>query len=311
MNARAPSDPAGRRAAISRVLWIVLILNVLVAAAKLLYGQRSGAIAMTADGVHSLADGASNVIGLVGIAFARRPPDADHPYGHRKYETFAALGIAMMLLVGCWEIASGAIERVRNPVTPSITNLGFVVIGVTIAINLIVVALERREAGRLGSEILKSDAAHTASDVYATLVVLASFLAARWNIAWADVLAAAIVVVFILFAAFEILRGTFATLADERRIPAGEVEAVALEEPGVREAHNVRSRGPEDDIHLDLHVLVDPHMEIAEAHEIGHRVEHRLKARWSELSDVVVHVEPALTEERAHPTIGEGLRAPD
>jgi cation diffusion facilitator family transporter len=182
---------------------------------------------------------------------------------------------------------------------------------VTITVNLIVVAVERREGKRLGSEILRSDAAHTASDVYASLVVLASFIAARWNLGWADVIAAAVVIGFILVAAFEILRDTFATLADERRIPAGEVETVALEEPGVREAHNVRSRGPEDDIHLDLHVLVDPHMEIAGAHEIGHRVEDRLKDRWPELSDVVVHVEPALAEERAHPTIGEGLRAPD
>jgi cation diffusion facilitator family transporter len=192
-----------------------------------------------------------------------------------------------------------------------ITAAGFVVLGVTITVNLIVVAVERREGKRLGSEILRSDAAHTASDVYASLVVLASFIAARWNLGWADVIAAAVVIGFILVAAFEILRDTFATLADERRIPAGEVETVALEEPGVREAHNVRSRGPEDDIHLDLHVLVDPHMEIAGAHEIGHRVEDRLKDRWPELSDVVVHVEPALAEERAHPTIGEGLRAPD
>jgi cation diffusion facilitator family transporter len=316
MNRPAPTrpasrDPAARRAAVSRVLWAVLFLNLIVAAAKLAYGSFSGAIAMTADGLHSLLDGSSNVIGLVGIALARRPPDADHPYGHRKYETFAALGIVMMLMIGCWEIASATIERIWNPRTPSIGPLGFAVLGATIAVNLIVVLLERREARRLHSEILRSDAAHTASDVYASLVVLASFLAARWNLAWADTLAAAVVIGFILVAAFEILRDTFATLADERRIRADAVEAEALEEPGVLEAHNVRSRGPEDDIHLDLHVLVDPRMAISEAHATGHRVEARLKKRWSELSDVVVHVEPALAEERARPTIGEGLRAPD
>lgn len=309
--AGGPLDPAARRAAVARVLGGVLLLNLGVAAAKLAYGHLSGAIAITADGLHSLLDGSSNVIGLAGLALARRPPDADHPYGHRKYETFAALGIVMMLMIGCWEIAGAAIGRILRPDVPTITPAGFVVLGVTIAVNLTVVVFERREGRRLRSEILRSDAAHTASDVYASLVVLASFLAARWNVAWADPVAAAIVIGFILVAAFEILRDTLATLADERRIPAGEVETEALEEPGVREAHNVRSRGAEDDVHLDLHVLVEPDMAISEAHAIGHRVEARLKRRWPELTDVVVHVEPAHAEERAHPTIGEGLRAPD
>src|SRR5206468_12593857 len=85
-----------RLAGIARVMWIILGLNLIVALAKLLYGYRSGAIAITADGIHSLLDSASNVIGLIGISVAGRPADSNHPYGHRKYETFAALGVAMM-----------------------------------------------------------------------------------------------------------------------------------------------------------------------------------------------------------------------
>ncbi len=299
-----------RRREIVRVLWGVLALNLLVAAAKVAYGQISGALAMSADGVHSALDGSSNVIALVGIALAHRPPDADHPYGHRKYETFAALGIVMLLMIACWEIGRSAALRLFHPHLPDITPAGFWILGVTISINLFVVWLERREGKRLRSEILRSDAAHTASDVLVSLVVLVSFLAARWNIGWADGIAAAVVIVFILRAAAGILRSTFATLADERRIPPGEIEAEAVAEPGVFEAHNVRSRGAEDDIHIDLHVLVDPHMEIAEAHAIGHRVEQRLRRRWPDVSDVVVHVEPGHEEERGTQTEGAGLRAP-
>lgn len=299
-----------RRRAVVRVLWIVLALNVIVAAAKLVYGQLSGALAMSADGLHSVLDGSSNVIALVGIAFAHRPPDADHPYGHRKYETFAALGIVMLLIVACWEIASSAFDRFLHPHAPHITAAGFWVLGVTITINLFVVWLERREGQRLKSEILRSDAAHTASDVYVSLVVLVSFIAAHWRIPWADAAAAGVVIVFILRAASEILRHTLATLADERRLPPAEIEAEATSEPGVLEAHNVRSRGPEDDIHIDLHVLVDAQMTIAEGHAIGHRVEERLRRRWPEVSDVVVHVEPGHEEERARHSDGEGLRAP-
>lgn len=301
---------AGRRLdRIAAILWWILWLNLAVAVAKLLYGWRSGAIAMTADGVHSLLDASSNVIGLVGVAVARRPPDANHPYGHRKYETFAALGIAAMLFFGCHEIVGAAIERLRNPRLPDITPLGFGIIGLTMAINLFVVWVERREGRRLQSELLTADAAHTGSDVLASLLVLVSFVAVRAGIGWADVAVAAVIVVLIAVAGVRILLGTLSTLSDERRIAPQLVEAAALEEPGVLEAHNVRSRGPRDDIHLDLHILVDPRMAIAAAHEVGHRVEHRLRARWPGLTDVVVHVEPALESERARAREGGGLRA--
>jgi cation diffusion facilitator family transporter len=300
---------AQRRDQVAAILWRILWLNLAVAVAKLLYGWKSGAIAMTADGIHSVLDASSNVVGLVGVAVARRPPDANHPYGHRKYETFAALAVAMMLFLGCHEVISSALARMRDPRPAEITTLGFVVIGVTIAINVFVVWIERREGRRLRSELLTSDAAHTASDVGASLLVLGSFVAARAGVDWADVAAAFVIVVLIAVAGVRIVLGTLSTLADERRIPPEQVEAAALEEPGVREAHNVRSRGPEDDIHLDLHILVDPQMAIAAAHAVGHRVEQRLRQRWPGVTDVVVHVEPALESERARAREGGGLKA--
>lgn len=300
-----------RQSSIVRMLWVILGLNLLVAVAKLLYGYRSGAIAINADGIHSLLDSSSNVIGIVGIAIARRPPDENHPYGHRKYETFAALGVAAMLLFGCQEILGAALDRFQHPRVPQIDALGFVVLGVTILINLGVTWAERREGRRLSSELLLSDAAHTRSDVFASLLVLASFAAAKFNILWADLAAAGVIVVLILHAGISILRGTLSTLSDERRLPPDEIETAALAEPGVLEAHNVRSRGPEDDIHLDLHILVDPESTLADAHLLGHRVERRLRAHWPGVTDVVVHVEPALDSERARSRQGGGLQAKD
>jgi cation diffusion facilitator family transporter len=303
------ASAARRLDRIARILWAILWLNLAVAIAKLLYGSRAGALAMTADGLHSLLDGSSNVIGLVGIAVARRPPDANHPYGHRKYETFAALGIAAMMLFGCREIVAAAIERLQHPRLPTITPLGYAVLAVTLAINLFVVWIERREGRRLHSEVLLSDAAHTGSDALASLLVLGSFAAARVGWAWADLAVAAVIVVLIAVAGVRILRATLSTLSDERRIDPEPIERVALEEPGVREAHNVRSRGPDDDIHLDLHILVDPRMAISSAHELGHRVERRLREHWPGVTDVVVHVEPAVESERARVREGGGLKA--
>jgi cation diffusion facilitator family transporter len=299
-----------RLASIARVMWIVLGLNLVVALAKLIYGQRSHAIAITADGVHSLLDAASNVVGLVGVRVARRPADNNHPYGHRKYETFAAMGVAMMLFLGCWEIGAATLERLVHPRFPDVDLLGYGVIGATLAINALVVFYETRAARALQSELLESDAAHTGSDVFATLLVLASFVAIRFHVGWADVAAAGLIVVLIVRAGVRILKGTLSTLSDERRLDPVEVETVALTEPGVLEVHNVRSRGPADDIHLDLHILVDPATPLSDAHAQGHRVEGRLRQRWPGVSDVVVHVEPALESERAHERVaGGGLKA--
>ncbi|HEX5635139.1 MAG TPA: cation diffusion facilitator family transporter, partial [Gemmatimonadales bacterium] len=146
-----PPSFAVRSAAISRVLWIILGLNLVVAAAKLFYGWRSGAIAITADGIHSLLDASSNVFGLVGLWVAGRPPDANHPYGHRKYETVAALAIAFMLFMGCWEIVESVLQRLRDPRVPNVSVEGFVILGLTIAVNVTVVAYERHEGRRLRS----------------------------------------------------------------------------------------------------------------------------------------------------------------
>src|SRR5438876_982071 len=137
---RAPAVPGSRSGTrirgIARVLWLTFALNLGIAAAKLVFGHITGSLAMTADGVHALLDCTANVMALVGLGVARRPPDENHPYGHRKYETFATLGIAGMMFLGCREILGEALGRLRHPVPPRISVLAFVVMGVTILGNL-------------------------------------------------------------------------------------------------------------------------------------------------------------------------------
>src|SRR5690606_14887469 len=99
----SPSSAGHNTAEVRRVLWRVLVLNAIVAAAKLVIGIMTGAVAMIADGFHSSMDASSNVLGLVGIKLAAQPPDEEHPYGHRRFETLATLGIGGLLLVAAWE----------------------------------------------------------------------------------------------------------------------------------------------------------------------------------------------------------------
>src|SRR5580765_5640985 len=132
-----------RYSAVSRVLIRVLALNLAVAIAKIVFGYASGAISILSDGFHSLTDAASNVVGLVGVRAAVRPPDEDHPYGHRKFETVAAAAVTVFLLLVMIEVLRNAFNHLTGRVAPhEISNASFVVMLVTVGVNLIVIAYE-------------------------------------------------------------------------------------------------------------------------------------------------------------------------
>ena len=127
------------RRQVRQVLLITLALNLVVAFSKILIGVVSGALAITADGFHSLVDGSSNVVALVANRIAGQPPDAEHPYGHRRFETIAALAIGAFLLLTAWEIVGSALERLGGSgETPQITPLTFAVMLATLAVNLFI-----------------------------------------------------------------------------------------------------------------------------------------------------------------------------
>src|SRR5258707_4209534 len=174
----SPSPPGPTRYAdVSRVLVRVLVLNLSVAVAKIAFGYASGAISILSDGFHSLTDASANVVGLVGVRAARRPPDDDHPYGHRKYETVAAAAVTVFLLLVMVEVLRNAINRLSGREPPhDVGVLSLVVMIVTVAINLFVVAYESREAERLASEVLMADALQTRGDVWTSLTVIAALV---------------------------------------------------------------------------------------------------------------------------------------
>ena len=206
----------GRIQSIKRVLWIILFLNLAVAFAKIAAGTIANSSAMQADGFHSIFDGASNVVGLVGMSFASRPADDDHPYGHAKYETYASAIIGAMLLLAAYRIGSEAIAQIVNPTdVPDITTLSFVVMIGTLAINLFITTWERRVGKKLGSSILVADASHTGSDVLVSVGVIVSLILVKFfNMPLADPIVALLVCVAIVYTAWGVFKHASATLSD-------------------------------------------------------------------------------------------------
>ncbi len=284
--------------AVRRVVLAILVLNLVVAAAKGGYAAWSGSLAVATDAVHSLLDAASNVVGVVALRLAHSPPDAEHPYGHQKIEILAAAGIGVIIGGATVQFASSAIAAlVRGPDAVQTSTLGFVVVGGTLVINLFVAVYEHRRGRQLGSAFLVADAMHTASDVLVTVAVLLSMIAVRLGAAWADPVAALGVTVVIGRVAWSILAENLGILLDRAVLPAHEVREVVCETPGVTSCHRVRSRGVIGAYQLDLHLQVDGALPLARAHQISHAVEARLKARFEGLGDVTIHIEPDDDEE--------------
>jgi cation diffusion facilitator family transporter len=281
-----------RYAEVTRVLYRVLYLNLLVAVAKIALGYYTGAVSILSDGFHSLTDSASNVVALVGVAVAKRPPDANHPYGHRKYETMASLGILVFLIVVLVEVLTAAADRLVNGGTPRVFPEGIGLMTVTLIVNMFVVSYELREGRRLNSEVLRADAKHTRSDVLTSGAVLGALFGVWWGYPLLDPMAALLVAGFIGHACWSIAQEASRILSDEIVIPEPEVRMVVQSVPGVIGCEKIRTRGAADYAFLDLHLWLDGDMPLSAAHSASHVVKDRLMAKFPQLADVVIHIEP-------------------
>jgi len=274
------------------VLIYVLLLNWGVAAAKLLYGWLTRSASMTADGFHSFSDGSSNIIGLLGIWISSRPIDETHPYGHKKYETLTSIGISILLFLVCFNVVREGILRFLHPVVPEVYVSSFLVMGITLAINIGVMIYENRMGIALKSDILISDALHTRADILTSSSVIVSLIGIKFGYLILDPIVSLVISGFIAYAAVDILKESSRVLSDGVAIPIEEIQRVVLSIRGVKECHQIRSRGRGDDIHIDLHVLVDPEVDVHRAHHLSYAIENKIKRDFHGVTDVVVHMEP-------------------
>lgn len=292
---RPASEQSGgeRIRSVKRVLWVILVLNLAVALAKIIWGTLTHSSAMQADGFHSIFDGASNVIGLVGMSLAGRPADDDHPYGHGKYETYASSIIGLMLLLVAYRIGSSAVASLSGSVQkPTVDAISFIVMIGTLGVNVVVTTWERLAGRSLRSAILVADASHTGSDVFVSIGVIISLVLVKMGFAIADPIVALFVAVAIVYTAWGVFKHASATLSDSARIPVAEVCEAALRVPGVWGCHSIRTRGSEAEVYVDLHIQVDPESSVAEGHKVAENVEREVARTFANVVDVIAHLEP-------------------
>jgi len=277
---------------VRRILIIIFVINIVTALAKGAYGLFTNSLSMSADGLHSLFDSTSNIIGLVGISLAARPPDKEYPYGHAKFETFASLGIAVLLFASSIQLIIAAVNRMQSQSTPQITELSFGIMGITLLINIGVSAYEYILGKRLKSSILVADSMHTRSDIFASAGVILGLVAVRMGYPLADPVIALLICGLIIMTGLEIVRDSSKVLLDRALVEESVIVDLAKSVEGVCTCHRVRTRGMAGEIYVDLHIGVDALLPIGAAHKVGEDVELSIKNNIPGVRDVVVHLEP-------------------
>jgi len=281
-----------RAAAIRRVFLGLLAANVAVVAAKVVIGVQTGSLSVLGDAIHSSVDALNNLvfIALTGVASAE--PDEDHPYGHGKFEPVGALGILVFLSVTCFELLKSSFAGlVHGAAPPRLSNIQFVLLGATLAMNIWVAWYERRRGRALQSALLVADAAHTRVDVFITIGVLIGALLSRAGVPHVDPIVAILVTLLVARVGWEIVREALPSLVDKVAREPDSIRAASEGIPGVQSAYAIRSRSASGVVFAELTIGVAGTLQVDEAHVIADAVEERLKVSL-QLDHVIVHIEP-------------------
>lgn len=282
-------DPVERAAIVSA--GITVVLGILEVWAAILYGS----LAFIAAGIDALSDTVTSVGVFAGRRISKRPADREHPYGHAQAETLVSILLAAVLIFAGVRVAYLAIDKIHLGLVINATPELFFLAALTLVIFSALAKYQIRTGKKANSLSLVADGYHTLTDAFSSTAVIVGLLVVRLGYAWADPLVALVISAIILRLGFSVGRDALNILMEAS--PGAEVltkiNRVSMGVPGVVGCHRCRARRVGSRIFADIHICVDPKMSVATAHEIATRVEHDLKTRISDLTSVVVHMEPA------------------
>ena len=273
---------------VKNILLFILVANLAVTVMKIVVGSLTNSSSVLADGFHSLSDSASNIVGIVGISI-----DKTHPYGHTKFEMLSSLFIGMMMVFIALKIVAEAILQIKNPESLNMTTISFVILIITLIINIIVTKYEYSVGKKVNSYILVSDSLHTKSDVYVSLGVLITLICIKLGFpVIIDKLVSFVVGIFILHGAYEIFKSTISILVDSAVIDENIIREIVVEFSEIKYIKNIRSRGCENNIYIDMDIMVEPDMTVEKSHELTHNIENTMREKLNKNIQVATHIEP-------------------
>ena len=293
-----------------RVTLVGSVVDLLLSIAKITVGFFARSHALIADGVHSLSDLATDAVVLYAAKHGSRGADEDHPYGHRRIETMATVGLGIVLIATAVGISADAIRRLLNPELLLVPGLWALVIAIaSIVTKEAVYHYTIRAARKHRSAILRANAWHSRTDALSSVIVMVGITGTMVGLPYLDAIAAIGVALMIAKIGWDFgwqsVRELIDTALDPDRVDAirHTIEAV----DGVEALHLLRSRRMGGDALVDVHIQVDPTLSVSEGHQISETVRAQLIDEIEEVSDVMVHIDPE-DDETATPTGALPLR---
>jgi ferrous-iron efflux pump FieF len=254
----------------------------------------TGSLAVAASLADSAVDLLASLGALAAMIYAARPADDEHRFGHTAVEDLFALAQAGLVAISALAIAWRAVARIGEPVTLAGAGAGLAVMGAAGALTLALVLWQGHVARRTGSAVVAADRMHYLSDLLPTLGALAALgAAALWGVSWPDTVLGLAAAALLLAGAGRIGRRALDALMDREADAAtvAAIERIARETEGIEGFHDLRTRRSGRRLFVQIHVEIDGRRPLAEAHDIGAALAHRIRARFPG-ADVIVHKDP-------------------
>ncbi len=277
--------------------------NALLVLLKLTVGMLTGAVSVMSEAIHSALDLAASIIALLAVRASAREADEQHPFGHGKYENISGAIEALLIFVAAIWIIVEAIHKLRHPAPLEVVGWGAGVMLLSVVLNSIVARLLFRCGQETESVALQADGWHLLTDVYTSAGVMIALVAIGigrhfWPnvpLSWIDPVAALLVALLILKAAWDLTRQSMGDLVDAS-LPPDELQwieqLVKSYGPQVRGLHNLRTRRAGAVRYIEMNVHVPEGMSVKDSHDLAHGISDRIKERFVH-AHVNTHIEPS------------------
>jgi cation diffusion facilitator family transporter len=282
------------------VTYLSIAANVFLISGKFTVGFIAGSLSLIADAIHSVSDMVTDIAVLLGLYFGSKKPDSGHPYGHGKLETLSAILIALGLLgVGLGMIYYAALGIARNKVTHP-RDLAFAAAICAIAVKEVIYRVTKAAAMKYHCPAVLANAWHDRADALSSVAVIIGVASQKLGFSHGDQVAAIAVGVMVVIVATKLVGNCLGELI-EKAVDDATIEQIKdiIKSNGqIRQYHRLRTRTVGREVFLDLHILVDPKLNIAAAHEIASNLENALHNQLTRPVNITVHVEPDMPELR-------------
>lgn len=279
----------------TNVTLVGMLLDLLLGGGKIVGGVVTNSFALVTDGIHSLSDAGTDIFVLLVARVAHAEPDAEHQYGHGRFETLGTIAMGIVFFITAAILLYDSVNRLRlSEPLPTPAAAGIAIAVLSIATKEWIYHYTMRVARKLNSNLLKANAWHSRTDAISSIAVLIGIVGARQGYLWMDTVAGMFVALIIAKIGWELCADSLTELVDtavskQRR---EQFESSILSIDGIKGITELRSRSSGGKIMLEARLLVNSYISVSEGHQLGELVNKSLISQFADVSEVLIHIDP-------------------